>query len=222
MEAIIKIGGSLIEIPQAFKSLCLELSKIAQKHSILIIPGGGKFADIVRELDSKFNLPSLFSHRMAILAMDQYGLFLSQMIPDSRICDSFQEANKIVKSGKTVLFLPSKMLFENDPFNPSWDVTSDSISVYLAIKMQAKKAILVTDVDGIFDKNPKKYSDAKLLPEVSIQQLLNMKERTSVDKFLPSLLQKNSLDCFIVNGFFPMRISEILKTQRSVCTKIVQ
>lgn len=182
MDAVIKIGGSIAEIPDAFKSLCLELSNIARKHQVVVVPGGGKFADVVRELDTKFRLPPLFSHRMAILSMDQYGLFLSQVIPNSCICDSFQEIELISERGKVALFLPSRVLFEEDPFKPSWDVTSDSISAYFAIKLQATKIILVTDVDGIFDKDPKQNSNVQLLSKVSADELqFILSEVVSID-----------------------------------------
>jgi len=222
MDAVIKIGGSIAEIPDAFRALCLELSNIARKHQVVVIPGGGKFADIVRELDVKFGLPPLFSHRMAILSMDQFGLFLSQVIPNSCICDSFQEIEQVSESGKVALFLPSRLLFEEDPFKPSWDVTSDSISAYIAIKLQATKIILVTDVDGIFDKDPKQNSNSKLLSKVSAVELLGHGERSSVDRFLPTFLLENPLDCFVVNGLYPARISEILKGQKTTCTQIVK
>ena len=222
MDAVIKIGGSMAEIPDALKALCLELSNIAKKHQVVVIPGGGKFADAVRELDAKFRLPPLFSHRMAILSMDQYGLFLSQIIPNSCICDSFQEIEQISERGKVALFLPSRVLFEEDPFKPSWDVTSDSISAYFAIKLQATKIILITDVDGIFDKNPKQNSNAQLLCKVSADELLSHTERSSIDRFLPNLLLENQLDCFVVNGLYPARISEILKGQKTTCTQIVK
>jgi 5-(aminomethyl)-3-furanmethanol phosphate kinase len=185
------------------------------------LPGGGKFADAVRKLDSELNLPAQVSHDMAILAMDQYGLSLSHKIPKSRCVESIADAQKLMNSGKTPIFLPSKLLFEEKPFMPSWDITSDSIAAYIAVKMDSKKLILVTDVDGICTLDPKVESSAKLLTQISIKDLLKLNNRTSVDKFLPRFLIKHPLECYVVNGKKPKRIIDILADKKSVCTHII-
>ncbi|NLE05777.1 MAG: hypothetical protein GX638_13395 [Crenarchaeota archaeon] len=220
MNTVIKIGGSLSEKPNVLRNLGYELSKIAQKQKILIIPGGAKFADVIRELDNKFKLPASFTHRMAILAMDQYGLFLSQILPNSQLCDSIKEANKISKAGKLAIFLPSKMVLDCDPFEASWDVTSDSIAAYIAIKVHSKKVILITDVDGIFDEDPKILKNAKLLKTISADKLHSYGGRTSVDKFLPTFLLENSIDVYVVNGVDATRIIDILLGKQTICTLI--
>jgi aspartokinase-like uncharacterized kinase len=221
LDAVIKVGGSLAETPGVLKELCVEVSQIAKKYSILVIPGGGKFADAVRELDSKFALPAAISHKMAILAMDQYGLLLSHLIPDGCTCESLQDAKRLIKSGGVTVFLPSKSLSREDPFEPSWDVTSDSIAAYFAIKLKAKKLILATDVDGIFVENPKKNPHSKLLKEVSAEELLKINGRTSIDRFLPRFLLKNQLECYVVNGNYPKRIGDILAGSQTIGTRIL-
>ena len=220
MDAVIKVGGSLAENPHVLKALGEELCLIAKTHSIVVVPGGGKFADAVRELDSKHALPASLSHKLAISAMDQYGMFLSHVVPDCCSCDSLKVAQKLAKEGAVPIFLPSNLLSQEDPFEPSWDVTSDSIAAYIAVKVNAAKAIFVSDVDGIFTKDPKKHADAKLLRNVSARELASRGERTSVDKFLPTFLMENPLDCYVVNGVYPKRIDAILSNQQTVCTRI--
>jgi aspartokinase-like uncharacterized kinase len=221
MDAVIKVGGSLAENPEALKALCIELCKIAMEYSFVVVPGGGRFADVVRAFDKKFNLPPVVSHRLAILAMDQYGLVLSQIIHDSRTVDSLREARHLSEAKKVPVFLPSKLLFQDDPLEDSWDVTSDSIAAYIAWRLHAGKVILATDVDGIFTKDPKTHSDAKMMSEVSVVELLNRAGRTSVDRFLPILLSKNQLDCYVVNGKHPERIIAVLSGQRTTYTRII-
>jgi len=99
-------------------------------------------------------------------------------------------------------------------------VTSDSIAAYIAGKLNAKKLILVTDVDGIFTENPNKNLDAKLIAEVSANQLLSWNKRTSVDKTLPKILLKTKLDCYVVNGKHPKRIRAVLENEKSIYTHI--
>ena len=219
MEAVLKVGGSLAEYPVSLRKLCEKLSVLARDHKILVVPGGGKFADTVREFDKAFGLSKTAAHKMAVLAMDQYGLFLSDITPNSYTTYSLESIKK-AKSGKLPIFLPSRFMFHRNPLEHSWDVTSDSIAAHIAGVLNAEKLILVTDVDGIFTKNPKKVSDAKLIAEISAKQLLNQNTRTSVDRTLPRIILKTKLDCYVINGKHPKRIAAVLNNEKSIYTHI--
>jgi 5-(aminomethyl)-3-furanmethanol phosphate kinase len=221
LEAVIKIGGSLSEDPKTLQQLCNSISSLVNQYRFLVVPGGGKFADTVRQLDAELNLPAQLSHDMAILSMDQYGLLLSNLVPNSQCCETLDYAQKTADSGKVPIFLPSTLLFRLKPFVPSWDVTSDSIAAYVALKIKAKKLILATDVDGIYTDDPKRESNAQLLKEISPIKLKCLKMRTSVDKFLPIFLIEHPLDCYVINGKLPNRISALLANKNALCTHII-
>jgi aspartokinase-like uncharacterized kinase len=220
MDAVIKVGGSLAEKPAALKTLGSKLSEIAEKHSIAVVPGGGKFADVVREFDQQYALSADAAHMMAILGMDQFGLLLSQVIPKSCTTYSLSDAKRFSAVKAVPIFLPSRLIFRENPLESSWDVTSDSITAYVASQLNADKLILVTDVDGIFESDPKKQVNARLIPKLSANELLSFAQRTSVDSFLPKLLLKTRLDCYVVNGFYPERVAAILSGQPAVCTLV--
>jgi hypothetical protein len=220
MNVVVKVGGSLAAYPEKLRSLCAKLSEISKKQKLLIVPGGGEFADIVREYDEKFALSCITSHKMAILGMDQYGLLLSDLTPNSCPVNSLKEAKKASDSGKLPVFLPSHLMLNEDPLENSWDVTSDSITIYIAEKLGIGKVLLITDVDGIFTDDPKSDSASNLIKELSASELLGMRKRTSVDKFLPKLLLKLSIDCFVVNGLFPERVEAVLVGRDTIFTLI--
>lgn len=221
MEAtIVKIGGSLAAYPKKLRTLCYSLSKLSKSYPIIIIPGGGEFADVVRIADKRFKLSVEASHRMAILGMDQYGFLLSDLIPGSCVVNQFGAIKKALDLGDLPIFLPSHFLLAEDSLENSWDVTSDSISVYIAGKLQIRKVILVTDVDGVYTFNPKEVSDAKLIEILFVKQLETFNQRTSVDKSLAKLLLKLQIECYVVNGFYPKRLENILEGQNTVCTLI--
>ncbi len=219
MDAVIKVGGSLAEDPAALKALCKELGEAAKKHSLVVVPGGGKFADVVRAFDRRFALSSAVAHRMAVLAMDQYGLLLTQLIPNSRPIIALEEAQGLLRRRIVPVLLPSELMLQNEAFEPSWDVTSDSIAAYFASRLCAAKLILVTNVDGIFTKDPMKFKEAELFEEISIAELLSL-GRNSVDRFLPKLLSETALDCYVVNGKRPERVAAVLDGRDTVCTHI--
>lgn len=216
LDAVIKVGGSLVASP-SLNELCKTLERISKKYKCVIVPGGSEFADIVRKFDKKFHFSDKVSDRMAIFAIDQYGLLLSHLI-DSYLLREIRMPKPFPK--KCVIFLPSKYMFEKDPLPNSWDVTSDSIAAHTAQMFKANKLILVKDVDGIFSSDPKKNPKAGLIKRISPSQLLAWNKKTCVDKFLPKILLKNKFLCYVVNGEHPERIGEILKGKGTVCTEV--
>lgn len=221
MEAVMKVGGSLAEDPASLRTLCQELRALAKSYRILIVPGGGKLADTVREFDERFNLSDTVAHKMAILAMDQFGLFLSDITLNSCVSFELEKAKKLSATGILPIVLPSKLMFWKDPLERSWDVTSDSIAAYIAGLLRAKKLILVTDVDGIFTNDPKKDLNAMLIEKLSANELLSWNKKTGVDKFLPRILLEIRLDCYVVSGKHPERIKAILNNEKTLSTQIV-
>jgi len=220
MEAVIKVGGSLAEEPKKLKALCQSLGILARKRALIVVPGGGRLADVVRTLDRRFMLSSEVAHRMAILAMDQFGLLLSCIMPYSCVFHRLKNAKKLLENRNSPIFLPSKLMFEENPLENSWDVTSDSIAAHVASRVSAKKLVLVTDVDGIFTSDPKNDSSATLIKNLSVEQLLALNRRTSVDRYLPKLLLDVHFDCYVVNGLFPERVEAVLEDLRTICTLV--
>ena len=220
MDAVVKVGGSLAEMPEQLIALCAKLSALARNYGLVMVPGGGRFADVVRDSDERFNLSSGVSHRMAILGMDQFGMLLAQITPNSCATYSLEDARQLAETVAVPIFLPSRLLFREDPLKNSWDVTSDSIAAYVAGKLQAAKLVLVTDVDGVFTEDPKTNKDAVLMEQVSPEELLKLNKRTSVDRFLAGLLAESPVDCYVVNGNYPERVEAVLAGQQATCTLI--
>jgi len=218
MVTVVKIGGSLSEEPNILVHLCNKLNIFSKDHDITIVPGGGNFADTVRYLYDKFKLSDEIAHKMAILAMDQYGLLLKDLIKKAFLTYSLKNALKASKRRILSIVLPSRIIFSLDPLEHSWKVTSDSISAFIASSLKAKKLILVKDVDGIFTSDPKR-SSARMFKNVSANKLLREK-LGCVDEFLPRILIEKQLICYVVNGKHPNRIKSILEGKRDIYTKI--
>lgn len=217
---MIKIGGSLAVHPNQLRSLMEKLGDFSKKKPIVIIPGGGEFADKVRDLDKRFSLKNTVSHRMAILAMDQFGLLLSDLTINTVLNYNYEHAKEASLLGKLSIFLPSQVMFAEDPLENSWKVTSDSIAFYIAYNIKAEKVIFVTDVDGIYPKDPKYQKDVSLILKTSPDELIDLGIRTSVDSNLPHLIQKWPIDCIVVNGLYPDRVEAILEGKQTVSTYI--
>lgn len=73
---VLKLGGSLIDSSQDLMRALVFLAD-DEDYSFLVVPGGGPFADLVREVFEKENLSQEAAHWMAVLAMEQYAYFLA-------------------------------------------------------------------------------------------------------------------------------------------------
>lgn len=218
MEAVIKIGGSLAKRHSDLKRVCRRMAALARKHKLLIVPGGGTFADVVRELDRAHRLSATAAHLMAVLGTDQYGILLSSTVRGAKTVKDLKAARQFQSKGLLPILLPSKMTFEDNYLAHSWNVTSDSIAARIAGLSHANMLILVKDVDGIFDKDPKK-KNAKIIVELPVSELRSLNQGC-VDPFLWRALRKHELECYVVNGKYPGRIEAILEGRPTVCTRI--
>jgi len=216
---IIRIGGSLSRSKPTLKKLFNVLAEISKTHKFLVVPGGGAFADQVREVYRKFHISEDVAHWSAIFAMDQMGFFFSNFHPNIRIVNSLEEALQ-TEVGMIPVLLPSKIMLDDDPLPHSWDVTSDSIAAYIAHITNTKKLFILTDVDGVFTSDPKIQPDSELIDEISAEELAQKNITTSVDKMFPNLVSQYKLDCLVLNGKFPKRLIQALKNEKFRGTRI--
>ena len=110
MLTVVKVGGGLAREAGdgALRALCAQLAEVAARHALLLVPGGGEFADAVREHDRRFALRPETAHRMAILAMDQFGWALADLIPGAaRVLDLGP-----VPDGVVSVLMPAAVLAE--------------------------------------------------------------------------------------------------------------
>ena len=219
MEAIIKIGGSLLGNSSTFKKLLYTINDLAKQHSIVIVPGGGTFADLVREFHTQYGFSNTTAHKMAIMSEDIVGILIGEYLKNGIFTKNLNEISNILKRLKIPILLPSKILLELDELPHSWDVTSDSISIYLAHKLNISTVILVKDVDGLYTADPKKNSNAQLIQFLKAEELKKFKD-SCVDKALSNFISKYNISSYLINGYFPVRIQQILNGQNTICSLI--
>jgi len=216
----IKIGGGLSSYPDELRSLMKVLDNLSKSFQLLIIPGGGPFADIARDMYRRYNLSETVAHWMAILAMDQYGFFLSNLSENAVTISYIDNAKELASTYKLVIILPFQILYEQDPLNHSWDVTSDSIAAYIASSTNAESLILLKDVEGIFKHDPKQ-EPSELIEILDRHDFNAFEMQRCVDKHFPEILAQSKIRCWILNGRHPSRIIEALKGQKPKGTEII-
>jgi aspartokinase-like uncharacterized kinase len=145
---VLKIGGGLTSIPGALPRLGCAVAEAAREHKIIVIPGGGPFADQVRAFDTEHGLGPEAAHWMAVLAMDQYAFALAEQIPGAELVESSEEASGALTRGRIPVLAPSRWLRSADELPHTWAVTSDSLAAYLATLLGAEGLVLLKPVSG--------------------------------------------------------------------------
>ena len=199
---VIKIGGSLIGNARNLVSTLNDYA-LTKDERILIVPGGGIFADTVRIASEVYGISDEAAHWMAILAMDQYAHYLTDGTP-ARLVAGIADLSSI-RAGASVL-LVYDLLKKSDSESGSgivhtWNATSDTIAGWIASQLDAT-FIKATDVDGIF-------RDGVQLSEITASELITMGE-TCVDPELPGLLLSKSMNCRVVNGKNPDQVIDAI------------
>ena len=143
VETVVKVGGSLLGNVSQLDTALAVLARLSRERRLVVVPGGGPFADAVREIDRRLELTPTAAHWMAVLAMDQYGHLLVARLRGSVLVSRPSEIAAAVESRLLPVVAPSCWLREADPLPHSWDVTSDSIAAWIAGALGAPRLVLV-------------------------------------------------------------------------------
>jgi aspartokinase-like uncharacterized kinase len=144
---VVKIGGGLLGVAGALDAVCVATAARGRREPIVVVPGGGPFADTVRELDRRIGLSPHASHWMALLAMDQYAHLLAERIEGAVLVDQSAGIVATLAAGRIPVVAPSRWLRAADVLPHSWDVTSDSVAAFVAGALDASRLLLVKPGD---------------------------------------------------------------------------
>jgi len=206
IDAVVKIGGRLGR-GRSLHALCERVAVIGRRHRLLVVPGGGAFADTVRRHQTRFRLGASAAHWMAILAMDQYGYLLADLIPGSTVVRCVRDAQEPVDAGGVAVLLPFDLVRRADALPHTWAVTSDSIAAWVAGLAEAATLVLLKDRKGF--SNPVEGIDASLPMSVTVRQVAAWE---AVDGHLAHLLRDASFDLWVLNGERLDALAELLET----------
>jgi 5-(aminomethyl)-3-furanmethanol phosphate kinase len=136
---IVKLGGA-----QARGGRLGEWLDAISRHAgrIVLVPGGGPFADAVRDAQAEMGFDDDAAHEMAMAAMTQFGRALQSLRPGFVLADTAAEMGDALARRVTPIWSPARMALAAK-LPASWDVTSDSLAAWLAGVLGAERLILV-------------------------------------------------------------------------------
>ena len=81
---VVKVGGSLLNLPDLRARLGAFLATLPLA-SVVLLPGGGRAADVVRDLDHCHELGDERAHWLALAALGLNAHFLEAIIHDAKV-----------------------------------------------------------------------------------------------------------------------------------------
>lgn len=138
---VVKLGGSLLRDERLRAWLDLLAEHGAGR--VVIVPGGGPFADAARAMQAQWALDDVHGHNMAVLGMAQTAQVIHGLCPVVQMADDAAALRGILQHAGIALWQPLDLLRDRADALTSWEVTSDSLAVWLARRIDAARVVLV-------------------------------------------------------------------------------
>jgi probable H4MPT-linked C1 transfer pathway protein len=146
---VVKVGGSLFDLPDLGSQLARWLQTLSA-GPIFLVPGGGRLADTLRELDQRHRLGEVRAHWLALQALTLNAHFLAGVLPRAAVVQDLDACAACWSSG-TIPILDAHTFAQADEGQPgalpaSWNVTSDSLAARVAHRAGARQLILLKSI----------------------------------------------------------------------------
>jgi uridylate kinase len=166
---VIKLSGSIFNIDTASKSLkkyAKLLLEIQTKFQPVVVAGGGMIARHYVNLARSLGSDESSLDVMGIEISRLNAMLLSAALGDSVypvIPSNLEEMSVACQSGKIIV---------SGGLHPGQ--STNATAALICEKIKAHRFINATDVNGIYDSDPKKNPKAELFKEIAIKKCLNL------------------------------------------------
>jgi 5-(aminomethyl)-3-furanmethanol phosphate kinase len=193
---VVKVGGGLLVADglDGLREACAAATAMAARRPVLVVPGGGPFADAVRAVDEQVGLADAVAHALALRAMDQLGVLLAELLPGAQLLGD-------LIAPRALALLLAEPAFANRAEVPeSWAVTSDSLAVLAASAIGAEEAVLLKPVAGVVPSwrsdDPGGRGQREPIPVLTATELQALQARGGgrvVDAYLPEAVRRTGV-----------------------------
>lgn len=165
---VVKLGGSSAATPD-FPRWIQALEKAVDP--VVVVPGGGPFANTVRRYQPRLGYGDGAAHRMTVLAMEQFGLALASLGTRMQPVASEDDMHASIKDGRIPVWMPASTALEAAELAEDWAVTSDSIAAWLASRLLHARLLLVKQIDLPVDSTLEALAGAKIVDDSFLSML---------------------------------------------------
>jgi uridylate kinase len=205
MRIVLRMGGSVVASPinpSLIREYCAMLTDLKKRgHELVVVVGGGKLArefiaaakDIGLDEPSQDEIAISVSRVFAQLVLKKLGRDGCRTVPST-----LEEASKSLSQGKVVVMGGLKP-----------GMTTDTVAVLVAEEVKANLIIKASDLDGVYDKDPKEHSEAVKFDRLTFEDLPKIfsegKHRAGIHQIIDPgavrILVRSPIPVAVVNGF---------------------
>ncbi|MDR2829934.1 MAG: UMP kinase [Methanobrevibacter sp.] len=224
MRIVIAIGGSVIvknKGHEKFHEYGKILKDLSEENELFVVVGGGilarEYIKIARDLgvneaqcdDIGIDVTRL-NARLLILTLGEYAY--------PEVPHTFQEAMKFASNRKIVV------MGGTEPAH-----STDAVGAILTEFIDGDLFVNLTSVNGMYDKDPNKFNDSKLIEEITTNEMLNLikdKEAKAgtyefMDMTAIQMIKRSSFQTIVANGYSPENLIKAVKGEK-IGTRIIQ
>ena len=145
---VVKVGGSLFDLPDLAERLRQWLSRQTPAHHVLLA-GGGSLVDQVRQWHTRQPLDESAAHWMCVDLLTVTAHLLHARLPEIPLIEDDRLLCQRVGQRDCTIFVPATWMRNGEPHLPgtplpsTWEVTADSIAARLAISLAAEEFVLM-------------------------------------------------------------------------------
>jgi aspartokinase-like uncharacterized kinase len=200
MIRVVKIGGSLFDLPQLPERLQAWLHAQPPGHNVLVA-GGGPLVDQVRTWHAAEALDDAAAHWMCVDLLTVTAHMLHAWLPEIPLIeDDALLCQRVGEPGDTI-FGPARWMRHAEPRLPgtwlptSWETTSDSIAGRLAAALRADEFVLLKStlprrraIQDLSALAATGYIDAmlaRMAPELPPTRLVNFRSEPAIEARVP-------------------------------------
>ncbi|MCX8184380.1 MAG: isopentenyl phosphate kinase [Sulfolobales archaeon] len=205
---IVKLGGSVITIKDVRRSLRTEViqrlieelslfyREYGDSYGLVVIHGGGSFGHpVVRDCISKYGKIDRNCYVDTADSMDTLNYILRRYcvvrglpvvsLPPRSFCllrsgrpYCFTKILSRILSRELILLTYGDVVYSDRGFEV---LSGDTLAWYIASKLGASEILFVTDVDGLYDSDPKVNPSARKIAQARIDEVLGFLSQSSLD-----------------------------------------
>lgn len=146
---VAKVGGSLFNLPHL--GLALARWAAGQSAPVLFVPGGGAFADVIRQADKVHRIGEEAAHWLAIRTLSVTARLLLHLLPGAELIAGPTRGELAQKRwgepGHTFVLDCFEFFQRHDTVPHTWDVTTDSLALAAALHLDADRLVLLKSID---------------------------------------------------------------------------
>lgn len=195
---------------------------VNEGYQIAIVVGGGNYW----RGRSNEMFDNTKSDYIGMLATTMNALIISDMLESIGVPSRVQTAVEMIKfaepyiTRKAVAHLEEGkvVIFGCGTGNPCF--STDTAAALRAIEIKADMILKATMVDGVYDKDPNKYSDAVKFDEITFKDILS-KNLKVIDSTAAALCQENHMPLLVFDISDESNIYKAIKSGEKIGTKVI-